>query len=181
MNLGNGINGGINGGPQFWMANILSNLNIRLQHIETQLANQNNNWQNIETAIATQSSTLQNQNSRMVDIETQINEVPKMKQSMHFMENSMKMLDSRVKATHAKLSQFESSVQSYSDMCKGISSEKIESDVALNDLYRRVEDLEIENKTLRDKQEKSEQIIIDLQCRSMRDNLLFTGIRTERG
>ena len=176
MNLGNGINGGINGGPQFWMANILSNLNIRLQHIETQLANQNNNWQNIETAIATQSSTLQNQNSRMVDIETQINEVPKMKQSMHFMENSMKMLDSRVKATHAKLSQFESSVQSYSDMCEGISSEKIESDSALNDLYRRVEDLEIENKTLRDKQEKSEQIIIDLQCRSMRDNLLFTGI-----
>ena len=61
-------------------------------------------------------------------------------------------------------------------MCEGISSEKIESDSALNDLYRRVEDLEIENKTLRDKQEKSEQIIIDLQCRSMRDNLLFTGI-----
>ena len=72
--------------------------------------------------------------------------------------------------------QYESFIQSYSEMCEGISSGRVESDSAMNDLYVRVENLELENKALRDKQYKSEEIITDLQCRSMRDNHLFTGI-----
>ena len=111
----------------------------------------------------------------MLNIERQMNEVTQMKQSVNLMENSVKLFDSRLKDTNVKLSQYESSMQSYSDMCEGISSERLESDSAMNDLYVRVENLELENKSLREKQFKSE-IITDLQCRSMRDKFLFTGI-----
>ena len=46
----------------------------------------------------------------------------------------------------------------------------------MNQLCERIETLESNFNSLSEQQVKTEKTVVDLQCRSMRDNMIFTGI-----
>lgn len=164
------------GGVPYWLTTMFQNLNMRLQHIENQLVSQNRNWQQVEAILMEQKSEIQTQNTRMSNIEHKLSDLNNVKQNVNHLQNSLRLLTEKVNVTNERMSEYDVSIQTYSDLCDEIRSDKIQSDMSLNELYKTVENLQAENEKLRKSQAETESTLIDLQCRSMRDNLIFTGI-----
>lgn len=154
--------------PQ-WVAHMQQNFDIRLQQIENQLVRQNTNWQNINM-------TLQNQNDKMAHLENKMSEIDIVKENVTKCESSLNVMGSDISQTNKKIVSYNESIKKYSDMCDGIISDQNYTDSAINSLFKRVEHLEKEQDLLKTNTTQSASAITDLQCKSMRDNLIFTGI-----
>ena len=152
-----------------WVTQIMQNLDSRLNHIEQQLTNQNTKWQNMDRV-------LQNQNARMTGIEQQVMEINCMKQSMASLQISAEVTDNEVKRMVHRLKEYDRKIQTNNDMCFDILSDQKTSQLEIRQLYQRLESLESEQNELKASATKFDSAITDLQCRSMRDNLIFTGI-----
>ena len=159
-----------------WLSQLFQKLESRLSHIDNQLLNQNSRWQNMDRALQAQCAALQNQNIRMLNIEQQMSEIKGLKNSVTRMEIKVNALDSDLRRTNITMSKYQQSIDTYSDLCDGIIKDKESNDSVVDDLRRRVANIEREQSSLQFDQRKSENTLIDLQCRSMRDNLIFTGI-----
>ena len=61
-------------------------------------------------------------------------------------------------------------------MCEDVMSDSRATDAAVNSLYDKVERLEADQQKLNESNQRLNETVIDLQCRSMRDNLISTGI-----
>lgn len=147
----------------------VQSLDKRLQQIEKQLGSQNINWQNIDT-------TLQNQNVRMTHMEKQMSELNCIKQNVAKVETSVTNIDRDVRSVSRKMQEYVESINTFSDMCDDIMSNQKHTDSIINSLNEKVEYLESEQKLLKSNVSQSGSAITDLQCRSMRENLIFTGI-----
>ena len=77
------------GGIPYWLSTMFQNLNLRLQHIETQLVSQNRNWQQVEATLLEQKSEIQTQNTRMSNIEHKLSDLNNMKQNVNHLQNSL--------------------------------------------------------------------------------------------
>lgn len=163
--------------PPPWLSSLLQSLDTRLQNIEGQLNNQNSRWHQIHGSLQSQGTMLQNQNVKILSIEKQISEINNLKKSVTYLECKVHDLDTELKDTHSTLVNYSESIAAYSDMCDEVVKGKTYSDSQIRELSERVEKLEVGQKSLNINQIKAESTIIDLQCRSMRDNLIFTGIR----
>lgn len=152
-----------------WVTQMLKGLDTRLQHIETQLVTQNNKWQSID-------STLQSQNLRITKIEQQLTEFNTMKQDLSRMQNSLYDMGQEVSGVNSRMKDYDESILNFNDKYDQILSENSNNDKLLKDLCTQVDRMQVEQEALYEQQSKSESRITDLQCRSMRDNLLFTGI-----
>ena len=166
----------LGGVAPLWLSQLFQNLESRLLHIDTQLSNQNSRWQNMDRALQTQSVTLQNQDTRMLNIEQQMSEINGLKNNVTRIEVKMNALESDLHQTNITMSEYQRSIDTYSDLCDQITRDKETNDSVIDDLSRRVAQIESDQSSLRSNQRKSENTLTDLQCRSMRDNLIFTGI-----
>ena len=154
--------------PQ-WVSQILQNLDTRLQQIEKQLVNQNSNWQNINM-------TLQNQSTRMSHLENKMSELNNIKANVSKCETSLSAMDFDIRHAKQKIENYDESIKTYSALCDDIRSDQNCTDSAVNSLFRRVEHLENEQKLIKTSVSDVASSVTDLQCRSMKDNLIFTGI-----
>ena len=152
-----------------WVAHMLNSFDTRLQQIEKQLASQNTNWHNINL-------TLQNQNARMSHLEDQMAVLNSVKQNVEKCEMSISIMSRDVNLTNQKIDSYDESIKVYSGICDDLKSDQSYTDSAINELFKRVEHLENEQTKLKSNATESANAITDLQCRSMRDNLIFTGI-----
>lgn len=164
------------GAAPLWLSSMFSSLDIRLQHIENQLTSQNNNWQHVETTLKAQNDTLQTQNTRMLKLEQQMSDLNTLKQTVSCIQNSVQLIDKDVKDVNKTMSEYDNSIQIYSDLCDQVKANQTETDLNVNDLYEKVDTLQSENEMLKNSQIQTENLLTDLQCRSMRENLVFTGI-----
>ena len=156
-----------------WVNNMLQGLDSRLQQIENQLNSQNSNWQNID-------STLKAQCARMTNIQMQINDLKCVKQKVDSVENSIRIIDKDVREINLKMRDCEESTQVISDLCEDVQSEQNTMSVSVNALYEKIEKLEFNQEQMTSELANSTSAIVDLQCRSMRENLIFTGIKEQR-
>ena len=152
-----------------WVANMLQGLYLRLQQIEGHLAFQNTRWQAIDTK-------LQNQNVRMTNMEQQMTELNSMKQNMSRMQTTVDNLNAEVIHCSKKVNEYDSTIQTYSEMYDEVKSKQTTTDSLAYDLQLQMEELQKGQDDLINRVTGAEGSITDLQCRSMRDNLLFTGI-----
>lgn len=152
-----------------WVTNMLQGLYSRLQQIETHLGFQNTRWQAIDTK-------LNNQNIRMTNIEQQMTELNSMKQNMSQMQSTVDNLNAEVINCSRKVDEYDSTMQSYSDMYLEVKSKQTTTDSLAYELQLQMEQLQKGQDDLINRVTGAESSISDLQCRSMRDNLLFTGI-----
>lgn len=137
-------------------------LGQKLLDIETHLQAQNKRWENVE-------SQLQNQNARMITIEQQVSQMNIMKQNLSKTQTQVLRLDEQVAELNAKVGDYDKSINNYSELCDDIVTSTSENDSKLNYLLDKIE-------TLESNQVKTDERLIDLQWRSMRENLIFTGI-----
>lgn len=152
-----------------WAMNMLQNLGQQLQTIQSQLMGQNQRWQAIE-------SKIENQNMRMTSMETQINQLTSMKQTLVQNANKVERLSVDMKSIQTKINEYDKCIQSYSDICDGITSSNSETESQLNYLMTKISTLEEGQNQLETKQSETEEKIIDVQWRTMRENLIFSGI-----
>ena len=152
-----------------WAAQLFQGLDARLHQIESQIVKQNTRWQHIEETLQNQNSIIQNQNSRISSMESQIPEIDNLKTNVTRVESNVQMLNSDVKKSNKQMQDYKTSIESFSEICDGITKENQSSECKYMDLLERVGSLEFEHSKL-------ENTVVDLQCRSMRDNLIFTGI-----
>lgn len=158
-----------NGNAPPWVSQMLQGLDSRLRQIEIHLAHQNTGWQNMGL-------TLKSQSERISSIEQQISELNGLKQSMVRLQITVDHLDGEVERANRKVQEYDSTIQTYSDMCDDLRIDKRMSDSLLEDLREQVEHLQAEQDQLKTKVSNCDNTIVDLQCRSMRENLIFTGI-----
>ena len=103
-------------------------------------------------------------------------EINGLKNTVTRMNVKMDALESDLQQANITMSEYQASIDVYSDLCDKIGRDKEASDSIVDDLSKKVAQIEREHSSLRSNQIKSDSTLIDLQCRSMRDNLVFTGI-----
>ena len=138
-------------------------LGQKLVDIETHLHNQTQRWESVETQ-------LQDQNGRMNNIEQQLAQMNALKHSVSNNNTKVTSLGEKVNELQSKVNEYDQNFQSYSDLYDDLVTSNTDNDTVIKDLLGRVESLE-------ENQSKSEDRMIDIQWRSMRETLIFTGIQ----
>ncbi|MES9885079.1 MAG: hypothetical protein ABW185_29910 [Sedimenticola sp.] len=130
-----------------------------LQHITDLLCNVSTRLDNIE----------QNQNTRLgsierhIDsIEQQVSHIGSIKQSLLHVESRITIMDSEMSQFKKKVSDYDHSMTCISDICDDVLRTKDVTDRSINSLKSANVGLH--------------EAVIDLQCKSMSDSLLFAGI-----
>lgn len=163
-----------------WVNVIINSLDGRLRSIEAQITTQNSKWQNIE-------GQLQNQNHRMVSIEQQMSQMNNLKQNFTQIQLKVSTIESELKSVTKDVAEHDKGLEYCSNLCDDFMVEK--SDVLnsvaelserLSNLEAKQKELEINQANLKTKQISSEERITDVQWRSMRENLIFTGIEESK-
>ena len=123
----------------------------------------------------------------MVSIEKTVNKINAVDEKLSKMESKFTTLSSEVRTIKEKCSELESSTKGLSnifDKVKQSCDKNTSSITGMNKEIRNIKDLVINNKEsidqnitlLSDGQDKLKETILDLQCRSMKNNLVFLGI-----
>ena len=157
------------GNAPSWFSQTMQHFNTKLQQIENHLVNQSVKWQNVE-------GILQKHNDRIGNIEQQVSELKDLKQSMTHLQISTDSAERETKNVSSKMAEYDDTIHTYSDMCDDIRSEQATCRSENFEIYERLDKIEREHEALKETVVNSDKTIIDLQCRSMRDNLIFTGI-----
>ena len=158
-----------------WALNFFKSVESRLHSIETQLSQQNSNWQHIEQQLQTQNNQLQKQNERITQVEQKVEQINEIKQKFTRVEAQVYDLDSKI-VNKSNISECNDSIELFNEKIDDIVSENKSTNSAIDELSQRVANLELEHETMKSNQLSVEGTVLDLQCRSMRENLLFTGI-----
>ena len=151
------------------LINMLSGLDKRLQNIEGQLANQSRRWQNIE-------NQMEDQNRRMNGIEQQIVQISSLKQSVTKAQSDIYQIGSDVCALKTKIYDYDTNIQNYSDLCDSIVSSNTHHASEIDYMMDKLITLQINQDAIQTKQNKTDEKLVDLQWRGMRENLIFSGI-----
>ena len=78
-----------------------------------------------------------------------------------------------------QMNQYDTIMGFYNEQYENIVSDRTRIDNALYDLSCQMKDLQSDYKDLQNKQSKTDSKVIDLQCRSRCENLIFSGIDEE--
>lgn len=120
-----------------------------------------------------------NQSSRISNIEEQLHETKGVKQSVSKMQVEIADMGRNLNKVRGQMNQNETSMDHYNEQYENLISDKTRVDDALFDLSCQMKDLQSDYDELKAKQNKTESKVIDLQCRSMCENLIFSGIKEE--
>ena len=160
-----------------WLSQMFQKLDGRLQQIESQLLTQNSNWQHIDNTLKQQTTAIEQQNNKILHLEKSVTEINAVKTSVSQIQSNLASLDKDVNKINTNMLDYDLSIQTYSDLCDDVIQDRKQSDTRINELCERMDQLEGHVTGLSEKQSKIDDTVVDLQCRSMRDNLIFTGIQ----
>lgn len=152
-----------------WVNIMLERFDARLQNIEAQLLNQNSRWQQIDTQ-------LQNQNSKMVNMEQKLTQINEVKQAVAQVTINVNELDKQVEYVQSQIINYDQSISTYSELCDDVISENTENKKTIDNLSRKIAAIEAQQENIKTKQQQTEEKLTEVQWRSMRENLIFTGI-----
>ena len=151
--------------PPPWVSQMM----FRLAQIESHLLNQNMKWQNVD-------AKLQDQNNRMSNMEHQVNALASIKPTMTKVQLNVISLNEEVSQLSQKMNEHDTNISKCKDMYHEAICDQDASQHTISELCKRVDKLEMAQSEIHPKLSKCETEVTDLQCRSMRDNLLFFGI-----
>ena len=152
-----------------WLTSVLQEFDKKWSKIETHLQKQDHRWQNV-------ASQLEHQSSRMNNMEQQMNQLSELRTCVSDTQNQLTKQSTHLSDLSAKMNEYDRSINHYSDICDDIVRTSADSDSKINYLLKRVETLELNQAQMQSQTAVYEEKVVDLQCRSMRQNLIFTGI-----
>ena len=98
------------------------------------------------------------------------------KQNVSNVEVQICNMDTEIDDVKSKITTYNDSIEHFNETFDDIVSEKPSAQSTIDGLTKRITNLELEHDTIKSSQLTMEGKVLDLQCRSMRENLLFTGI-----
>ena len=148
---------------QFQIITMLQNLDTRLGSIEGHLGQQNNKMANFER--------------QMVNIEQSVQQIGGIKQKLASVQTQMQCIENEVSAVKMKMTEYDQNIQGYSDICDDVLKARTQSDKVMETMCEKIDYMQtIEMDRLQTLNDQMNEKLIDLQCHSMRENLIFTGI-----
>ena len=141
-----------------WAARI----SAQLQSIRSQLEMQNGRWQRIEHQLETQ-------NSRMSNMEAQTSQIGVLQRKLSVTDQNLTFMGDEIKSMSEKMREYDKDVHFYSDTCDNITKNNTVLGAQVNEIFDRLN-------TIENTQQCTNEKVIDIQWRSMRDNLIFFGI-----
>ena len=130
------------------------------------MENQNNRWQYVENHIA-------EQNQKMIKMESQLSDIANIKREMSSACTNILGIQTEMKTIKTKMSDYDNTIQQYSDMCDDLTTSNSKVDSRVNLIYIKIQDI-------KQKQQETCEKRTDIQWRSMRDNHIFSEIPEER-
>ena len=112
-------------------------------------------------------------NIRIGYIKQQVSELKDLKQSMTHLQISTDSAERETKKVSSKIAEYDDTIRMYSDTWDDIRSEQATCRSENFEIYERLDKIEREQEALKETVVSSDKTIIDLQCRSMRDNLIL--------
>ena len=156
------IPSGLYNGIPPWAVNPCQQLNT----IQLTMENQNNRWQYVENHIA-------EQNQKMIKMESQLSDIANIKREMSSACTNILGIQTEMKTIKTKMSDYDNTLQQYSDMCDDLTTNNSKVDSRVNLIYIKIQDIN-------QKQQETCEKRTDIQWRSMRDNHIFSEIPEER-
>ena len=155
---------------QSWLTNVLQGFDKKKRsNIETHLQKRDHWWQHV-------ASQLEHQSSRMNNMEQQMNQLSELRVCVSITQTQITKQNTDLSELSAKMNEYDRSINHYSDMCNNIVRTSADSYSKINYLLKKVETLVINQAQIQSQAAVYEEKVVDLQCRSMRQNLIFTGI-----
>ena len=112
----------------------------------------------------------------MIKIEEQLSEMVGIKSNITHMKNTVAGMAREMTNVKSQINEYENNKQHYSAICDEILEPKLNTDNTLDNISFKMDKLQMQCETLNERQSQVETKLIDLQCRSMRENLIFIGI-----
>ncbi|MEW8546315.1 MAG: hypothetical protein AB2693_22590, partial [Candidatus Thiodiazotropha sp.] len=152
-----------NTNSQSQIITMLQNLDTRLGSIEGHLGQQNSKMANFER--------------QMVNIEQSVQQIGGIKQKIASVQTQIQSIENEVSAVKMKMTEYDQNIQGYSDICDDVLKARAQSDKTMEKMCEKINYMQsIEMDRLQTLNDQMNEKLIDLQCRSMRENLIFTGI-----
>ena len=148
-----------------WAASLCQQFNS----LTTALQQQSKNWEEM-------SNSLKAQNDRLSKIETEIGDIKSMKNHLTKNSNDLVEMQSKMNSMQTKMQEYHHSVQNYSEICDDITGSNSSFDMRINQIESKLARLERQQEELEIRQDQTDERSIDTQWRSMRENLIFSGI-----
>lgn len=139
-----------------------ASMSEKLSNIQTQLEMQNSRWQMVE-------HQLKDQNTRMTNIEAQISQIGVLQQKVGEADRKATFMAKEVNDIQTKIRDYDRDIHYYSDICDDIINTNTDLNTRVNEMFERLEKVESKQKVTTEK-------LVDIQWRSMRENLIFYGI-----
>ena len=114
--------------------------------------------------------------TRMTQIEQKVEQINEIKQKVSKMETRVLNMATEIDDAKSKITTCNDSIEYFNEMFDDIVTENKSTNFTIDDVAKRLTNLEIEHETIKSSQLTVEGTVLDLQCHSMRENLLFTGI-----
>ena len=112
----------------------------------------------------------------MTNMKTQVGQITTYKQTLIQTATKVETLSDEMKSVHVKMREYDKSIQGYSDMCDDITASNSQTDSQIESLIQKVNTLDQCQNVLETKQCDTEEKLIDVQWRTMCENLVFSGI-----
>ncbi|MES9882159.1 MAG: hypothetical protein ABW185_14900 [Sedimenticola sp.] len=111
----------------------------------------------------------------MNNIEQHVSQIGSIRHSINKVQSHVTVIDQDMSEMKLKMASYDHSLSCMSDMCDQVLSNKHESDKQLHDMNRKLNDFDVDQ--IKEHNEQLRNKVLDLQCKSMRDSLVFTGIK----
>ena len=146
----------------------------QLGDIQSHFEKQNNRWNVVE-------KQLNSQSTRMSNIENQISQIGTIKQRLD--ANDVKLVKVGVDMVdmQERIKDYDKSVHYYSETCDDLIRSNTEMKDSVEELSKKVDYLMKKQVDINIKQSATEEKLLDIQWRSMRENLIFTGLAEHAG
>ena len=149
---------------------------LEITRHRTQLLQQNSRWQQIDQQLQNQNAQLQSQKTRMTQIEQNVEKINEVKQKVSNVEVQICNMDTEIDDVKSKITAYYDGIEHFNEIFDDIVSENTSATSTIDGLTKRITHLELGHDTIKSSQLTMEGKLLDLQCRSVHENLLFTGI-----
>jgi hypothetical protein len=143
---------------------------MRLCAIDNQLQRQEAQWQCLDQSI-------RHQNERINTIENQVQDMHETKKNLTMMGQKVYSLNESMQHHTKQINEYQHSIEVVSELYENINYERSEDSNKITALERQMAHLQSQITEVKDYQNEQNETILDLQCRSMQDNLIFYNIK----
>jgi prefoldin subunit 5 len=141
----------------------------QMNSIQFSIENQDRKWQVLENKI-------EGQNAKIFKLENQFSNISTSSRSSYQAETEIELLKTEMKQLKHKVTEYDETIKTYSDICDEITANHTAMDTNVNNLNKKIEKLENNHREIATSNEQLKEKVTDLQWRSMRENLIFSGI-----